>query len=487
MPRETRPGGRTGQGRGGPLREGAGTWEIRIAVCLLAVALLLLTPWVHGDGIESAALLRSVIIDRDLSLGDEYAYLSTHIVSDAGGLPGALLEKSDYTPGLDPMLHKGARDAVTGRVAIFTGVGAPIVWSPAYLIAYVASRLGSAAGLPARTDGYGGLYYLAIALTSLCCGIAGLVLMFGLARSVLRERDAFWGVLGVGLATPLLYYLYMAPAYPHAITALTTGAFFYYWWKNRGAAEPGIWFKWGLLTGFLFLVRWNDVVVAVPAIALETVRYLRRGRAASGRPPVGGALARLGLALAGFVIVASIQLAAWQYFHGRPWVRYPGGLMGFWYEGLWGAFTSPRHGLFVWHPIAVLAVIGIFLLLRRNRELAGVSIATLALLVISNCTIHDWWCGASFGMRRLISASPVFVLGLSSFFEEIGGPAARGLRARAAAPAIVLAFTAWNALLLLQYSLGMISHTGPVGFATIAANQPKAVARAIRLIWGIIG
>jgi hypothetical protein len=195
-------------------------------------------------------------------------------------------------------------------------------------------------------------------------------------------------------------------------------------------------------------------------------------------------------------------------------IRYPRSLLGFYHEGLWGTFISSRHGLFIWHPITLLASAGLFLLFRVNRELAGVCIATLALSVVSNCTIYDWWGGAAFGMRRLLSVSPIFAIGLAAFFAEVrrslgagtarageaGGLSPRGSTsppaevglppgrlARWAAPAITAIFSAWNVLLLLQYALGMISHTGAVSFVTIAANQPEALARAIRLLKGLIG
>lgn len=482
------------------LKNNTGRWELRIVICLLAVAPFLLTPWVHGDGIGSVAFLRSIIVGGDLDLVEEFEYLSTHVKADAGGLPGSLLDKSDYSPGLDPLFHTGSRDPVTGHVPFFASIGSPILWSPGYFLAHSLVRLGNVVGLNHRNDGYGGIYYLAIALTTLCCGMIGLVLIYRLAREVVPAREAFCALIGIVGASPLLYYLYLAPTYPHAITMLSTGAFFLYWWRNRGASDSGTWFRWGLLAGLLFLVRTNDAVVVVPALVLEAVKFIRRESSAKGSPPIGGIVARLMLALAGFTLLASVQLLSWQYFHARPLVRYPLSALGFWYEGLWGTFVSTKHGLLIWHPITALALIGILRLFARSKELAGVCIATLAVVVVSNCTIHDWWGGAAFGMRRLLSATPVFVIGLAVFFDDLRVALARGgastaaavagrtdgLGARLIAPAIIIVFALWNVLLLLQYSLGMISHTGPVPFAEIAANQPKVIVKLVHLIGEIV-
>jgi hypothetical protein len=465
------------------LRDNTRVWETRILLCLLILAPFLLTPWVHGDGIGSVAFLRSAVVDRNLDLTNEFAYLSTHMAADAGGLPGHMLSKSDYDPGLDVSYHRSSTDPVTGRTPFFATIGPPILWSPAYLLSHALSQAAAALGAEVRTDGYGGLYYLAIALTTFGCGLLGLILLFRLVNEVAPKNESFWAVMSVALASPLVYYLYLAPTYPHSMTILSTGAFFLYWWRNRGSRGAGNWFVWGLLTGFLFLVRWNDAVIAVPALALEMARYVRRG------PSAWGELAtRVAYLFAGFFLVISVQLLSWQYFHARPLVRYPVTTLGFWPEGLLGTFVSSRHGLFIWHPITILGVLGVFRLFARNRELAGVCLATLALVVVTNCMILNWWGGASFGMRRLLSASPVFALGLGAIYEDIRVAlgrermAAAGRRVRLTVPAIVSAFSVWNVLLLLQYALGMIGHTGAVPFSTIAANQPKIIVKVIRLL-----
>jgi hypothetical protein len=99
-------------------------------------------------------------------------------------------------------------------------------------------------------------------------------------------------------------------------------------------------------------------------------------------------------------------------------------------------------------------------------------------------------------MRRLVSGTPLFALGFAVFLDDVRVALARreprrGGRAGAPAPGngpgllaplACLGFSAWNLLLLAQYALGMISHTGPASLATIAANQPKVVVRLIRLV-----
>ena len=487
-----------GRSRGSKARIRLTRPEWTILLCLLLAAPFLLTCWVHGDGIGYVAYLRSAVVDRDLDLADEFGHLATHMRADAWGLPIAFLSRSTHGPGLDPTFHTPQRDPVTGRVSSSFSVGPPIAWAPAYLLAHGLTLLRGSAGAPA--DGYGGLYYLAIALSSLAFGAAGLLLAYRFTCVAAPPREALWSVLAMAGATPLLYYLYLAPSYGHALTVLTSGAFFLYWWRTRHADRAATWFRWGLLAGLLFLARWNDAVLALPVFLAEAVRLLRGGGARPGGAPLGRLLACAGAAGLGFLLVASPQLGVWQYLHGRPWVRYPVDYLGFSPRGLWGTLGSARHGLFVWTPVSLPAVAGLFLLFRRDRELAAVSLAAVLLLVVSNATARDWWGGASFGMRRLVSATPLLALGLAVALDDArlalarrephgghgGGAPAASAAARLLAPLACLVFSTWNLLLLAQYSLGMISHTGPVSLATIAANQPTVVARVIRVVGEVL-
>ncbi len=466
-----------------------------ILLCFLAAAPFLLTFWVNGDGIGYAVYLRSAVVDRDLELSNEFEYLSSHIEADASGLPGEFLRRSSHRVGIDSVWHSPRPDPLTGRVPSYFSIGPAIAWAPAYAAVHALTLLAAAGGLAVRPDGYGGLYYFAIILSSFAFGIAGLLLAFRIASIAAPPREALWSVLTIGWATPVVYYLYLSASYGHPLTMFTSAAFLLYWWRTRHADRPGTWFRWGLLAGVLFLVRWNDVVLAAPAFGVEVVRLFARRGARPGPSGVRHLLACTGAALAGFLLVAAPQLAVWQYFHGRPWVRHPTDLVHLDFGAPWKMLVSARHGLFVWTPVAVPAVAGLFCLLRRNRELAGVSLAALILLVVSNSIVEDWWGGSSFGLRRLVSGTPFLALGLAVFFADArrvlerwgarsgpGSPGhARVMMGRLAAPLVSIAFAGWNLLLMAQYALGMISHSGPVSLAIIAANQPRVVARLIRL------
>ncbi|MBD3237832.1 MAG: hypothetical protein GF330_14105 [Candidatus Eisenbacteria bacterium] len=474
--------------------------EGTILLCLLLAAPLLLTPWVHGDGIGQFVFLRSAVIDGDLDLRNEYDYLTRHITEDAGGLPGSLLSYSEHDPGYHRGYHRPEPDPVTGRVGSNWSIGPALLWAPAYLLAHGVSHLAAAVGLPARTDGYGGLYYWALALTTFACGVAGLLLAFRLARRLVSPRNAHWATLTIAGATSLVYYLYLAPSHSHALTALTASLFLLHWYLHRRSRRPAVWLQWGLLAGLLFLVRWNDIVIAVPPLLLETWRLLRPSSAVGSQAPAEESasasatgwerrLACLGAAAGGFLLIAALQFGVWQHFHGRPWIRHSVATLQFTPAGLWGTLFSWRHGLFTWTPVTLLAAVGWVRLLRRHAELATVSLAIFAALVLSNCTVYDWWAGTAFGMRRLVSLTPLFVLGLAILLEDLQQLWRRRLPWCGAflAPLVLLLFVGWNLLLLGQFALGMISHVQAVPFSEMLANQPRLIARLLALAREMLG
>jgi hypothetical protein len=169
--------------------------EWLILLCLCSAAPFLLTFWVHGDGIGYVAYLHSAVVDRDLNLSDEFEYLASHMQADAWGVPVILLSKSSHRPGLDPAFHAPRPDPVTGRVPSNFSIGPAIAWAPAYLIAHGLTLLRGTAGTAERADGYGGLYYLAIALSSFAFGVAGLLLAYRLTSIAAPRREALWSVL----------------------------------------------------------------------------------------------------------------------------------------------------------------------------------------------------------------------------------------------------------------------------------------------------
>ncbi len=361
-----------------------------------------------GDGYEYYALLRSPLLDFDLDFANDYAGL-----------------------GAKPVVTEGV--GVTSRVL----VGQAIAWSPAFIVAHLAALLPG--GAPA--DGFSQPYQSAVTLASFAWAAVGLLLVESLLRARHGRAIAALAVAGLWYATPLRFYATANASMSHATSAGIACAFVWLWLRAREHSTPRSYLAVGAAGALLALVRAQDaVLLALPALDL----LLRR-------PPdlVPKALRLLTVP----VLAGAFQIGVWLSMYGtafaavtadQNWVTADGSQ---WAQVL----LSPRHGLFTWHPLLLVATLGWLTLLRREHGLAGLCFVALALSAFVNGLLSDWWGSDAFGQRRLLCLVPLFGLGL-------GGALRALVRRPLLAPALVLVgLSVWNDQLSYIYNSNMVA------------------------------
>ena len=128
------------------------------------------------------------------------------------------------------------------------------------------------------------------------------------------------------------------------------------------------------------------------------------------------------------VLVFSPQIFVWELFYRQPFVVPQGDAFMRWTDAALGkVLFSDFHGLFSWTPLALVAVAGSFLLVKRDARAGWGVLLVFVASWYANAAAADWWAGEAFGARRFVSCFPLFVLGLSAVFDR--------LRARPAAVA----------------------------------------------------
>jgi hypothetical protein len=404
---------------------------------LLALALVML-PSVYGevggDGLQAFAVVRSVVLDRDLDLADEYLGLGKGAVIDA-----------------------------TGRATSHLPVGLALFWAPAFVLAHVGSLLARAAGAAVGTDGFGVPYRSAAATATFIYGVAALFLL----EAVLRRRHgrgvALLAVLAVWLATPMRFYTVANPSMAHGVSVFAATSVVATWLRARDAEGARWWVYAGLAGGLMTLVRLQDgVLLALPVLDL----LLRR-------PPRWPLLLRYAAAAAG---VLGLQLLFWLRMYGTGFagtvreVNLVGG------TGLHVAdlLFSARHGLFTWTPLYLLCVLGWILWLRHQPRPAALVLGGFAASVVVNAAMQDWWGSEAFGQRRLLGLTPLFALGLGEAFAAL---AARPLLVLTAA---LVPLVAWNVGFEGVYNSQVVARRDeaiPLEAATAA--QLDAVSRKV--------
>jgi hypothetical protein len=436
------------------------------AVAIVVVFLILLplsTPRIYAtDEVQYYAYLRSVYMDGDLDFHNEYEHFAE--VGMRNGDPAvynALLRPHPDDPPLNPE---------TGKYRNLAPIGCAVMWSPGFALADAGVHVVRAFGAAIPTDGYSAPYIWSACFMSAFYALAGLLLTYRLARRFVSSLAASLAVLSVWLASPLVFYTYIAMPWSHA-TAFFLFALFLTLWLRGGEGQPLIarraqrplwnWALLGVVGGLMSITREQlGLLLLLPAVeGLVAYALLltgnrgqgtgnrKQGREQAGRLFLGHILFLLCLAL-----VLLPQFLTYQVLNGRPFpstvvsgkLQGSGGVSPHFFDTL----IHPEHGAFLWSPVLLIGLIGLVWLARRDWLLVVLLLlGFVAQTYINGSFGTTWHLSGSFGFRRLLACTPIFALGLAALIEQV--------RTRAGVLPVLAGATLliyWNAGLIAQWA-----------------------------------
>lgn len=324
------------------------------------------------DGRYYYAQLVSIVLDRDLDLTNQYENPDIKNVYEYQQTP-------------------------TGRPANPFSIGPALSWIPSFVVAHAVAAVAQPPGWQ------GGATYLHQRITlyaSFLYAFLAMVLLYRLTRRTLGDGAALVGALVAIGAGPILHYAINAPSYAHAVAALTATLHLGAWLAVRERPSRRGWLWVGATIGAMALVRQQNLVFALPAVAQGALTIWRALRSRDADRWQRAADPVLGAALA--VLVFAPQLVMWKVTYGQ-WLAVPQGEhFMVWGDSEWlASLMSSRNGLFPYAPAWALAIcVGLWLVLRRDRALGAALLLTFALQVWLNAVPRDWWGGGAFGGRR---------------------------------------------------------------------------------------
>lgn len=441
-----------------------------LVLVLVFVALLpLFTPRLYAtDSVQYYAYIRSLFFDGDLDFTNEYQRF--HELNPRSGIDSALL------PRLDPVTGEWLNvDPRTGLPINIAPIGSALLWTPFFLVAHGGVLLARALGSDVAADGYSLPYIWAICFASATYGLIGVLLSYRMARRYAAMWPATAAALVCWLASPLIFYMYISPPWSHTGGLLATALFLWYWLRTRGERTLPQWLILGALGGLMVLVREQLGLFLILSAGESLALYWRRLRGRNW-PAIG----RLLVTHAAFLLVLMITLAPqlltyyalterWgpstvvidkllmgaRESSGAVAIERPAaggnGLLGsrhFW-DTLVDLHPSPvtgnrlAHGALLWAPVWAIGLAGLALLWRRDRGLLLLlALAFFAQTWVNGAFGTTWHLSGAFGFRRLIEATPIFVLGLALLIDRARLPRA--------------SWTILGALLIL-WNLGLIA------------------------------
>jgi hypothetical protein len=395
---------------------------------------------IEGDSVFYFAYLQSFFEDADLRFADDYLELN---------------------PAIEPA-H--LQTLPTGHTGNMFAPGAALCWTPFYLVA----KGWLAIFAPASRASELGTLIAAVRMGTRFYAVLALLLIFSTLRRFYGPNTAWLGSLAAFFCTPFYVYGLFDTINAHAVSAFAVALFLWLALRSGSARGLGTWAELGLAAGLVTLCRWEDSVVLLWLVAEQAPRWIPAIRRRASLVPF---LSCYGAAAGSFLLVLSPQLVLWWLLYG-PWQTplSAGSNRLIWsHPEITNVLFSSRHGLFSWHPLTYLALVGLLLLGRRQPRLAASALLTFSALLYLNAIIGDWWAGDAFGMRRFVSLAGLFGLGTA---ELAYATAQRcGWWRWLPGTALVL-LAAWNIRIAGDYLRGVIPPDRQIG-------APEKVARPL--------
>ena len=375
-----------------------------------------------GDDTGYYAFLRSVFFDGDLDFFNELRYAHS--------------EK--FMP--------------TGYVFNNWQMGQALLFLPFFIVGHLLALLYQALGYPVSVGGYSAPYFISTAVASVTFLFAGLILVFKTLHSFIDKRFALFVTLSIWLASPLVYFSFIRQRMAHTAEFFFASVLIFAWIHFRPLAREtasplGVvpankdldtsmavrYAVMGALLGFLCMTR----VINIAFFALFAVDLLWSFRADLKSSATIKKLCLLsGAGLGGFFLVMLPQIVCWYQLNGLPFpprhMKFAGeGLTGIsllpLLEKVWDLFFSAKWGLLFSMPLALAGGVGLFLKNEWLKEIRPGLLAYLAgIFAIVIIYPED---SASYGHRHLISALPVFALGLANLLKCISEAGSKPLAA----------------------------------------------------------
>lgn len=436
----------------------------RALVVAFVLTLPFVTPRVRAaDEIQYFSSLRSLFFDGDLDYENEYRHFYARDPEGLQGFKGTFLER---------------RDPVSGRHINFATLGAALLWSPFLGVAHVGVLAARALGAGVAADGYSFPYLAAVSLASAIYAFAGLLLIHEMLvrEGGFDDRLAALGVLGAWLATPVVYYMTIAPGFGHAPSLFAVSLLLWLSFRARRRGSAASFLLCGLAGGLAGLVREQDALFLVFPAGLVAWDFVK-SRA------LGRALQRAAVLAMGALLVLAPQLAAYKALTGRfgP-STFVTRKMSWSSPHAFEVLFDPGHGLFLWSPILFAASVGLIFWAWRRRDVVAALLVLLVLLQVwINGAVESWHMAGAFGARRFIAATPAFAFGLAALLETLRR------RAGEVAPVLLVLLCAWwNLSLMVQFGLKLMDRQR-LEWPRVAVNQvtevPLHLIRAGRLFF----
>ena len=303
--------------------------------------------------------------------------------------------------------------APNGNVVAKGTYGMAFLYSPFFLLGHkIAINQNS------PLNGYSEPYGTCVHYGSLFYCLMGLIILASVLRRFYSDGITAITLATLFFATNLFYYTMQEGEMGHVYCFFLVSLFVWLTvkWHER---QKSIYFLWiGLTMGLLTLIRPTEILISFIFIGYGIHSF---SDFKNKLKQILFSFKNVPLFLFGFFIMWLPQIIYWKMKTDHClFFSYGSGEGFFWLDPqIINLLFSYRKGWFVYTPIMLFSVIGLFMLKNNSK---GFKFPIIIYLLLNIYMLSCWWCwwfGGGFGMRALVQAYAILAIPLAAFYQYL--------------------------------------------------------------------
>ena len=364
------------------------------------------------------------------------------------------LSKLSFYPALDSQYNHSlglqcSLYNISGNILDKYPVGVSLFESPFFCLAHAYCKITN----QFKADGFTMPYQLAGIFSNIFWVIAGLFVLTRFLKRYFNDKIIAVTLMCITFGTNLYAYnsFIVGMSHPYSFFLFSCLLSLTDIWYSK---QP----KWstslliGAILGLIFITRPINIITSVVVLfwMVNNITSLKERAILFGKNSF-----HILSALVAFFCVTFIQFAYWKYITGH-WVFYSYQDEGFnfLHPNILKGIFSYRKGWFVYTPMALIGLSGLYLLWMKNKRMAPSLILFSLVMIYCVFSWQSWWYGGSFGCRALIETYAFLSLPLAALIEYFYSPPGKIKSVICTTLLICIIFL--NIFQTYQFSMGLI-------------------------------
>ncbi|MDF2436430.1 MAG: hypothetical protein K0Q95_806 [Bacteroidota bacterium] len=301
-------------------------------------------------------------------------------------------------------------DSLNNKIITKYYCGTAMMMSPFFLTAHVLAE-----PLGFEADGFSKIYSYSLYFSGIVYCCLGLFLLSVFLQKHFSTSIALLSSFILFISTNLFYYAIDAPGMSHIYSFFLVSLFLYSTQKLLGEEKLIYYIFFFLAFVLAVLTRPTNAIIILFPLFYENGAFVKRSRV----------LVKNSLKVAISIVLGILCLLP-QLFYFKSisgsYFTYPYGQETFSNLGhphILETWFSPNNGLFIYAPVLLLSVLGIFMMIREKNKFGYYLAGIFLLMSYLFASWWNWWFGCSFGARSFVDFYPILSIAMAWCIQRI--------------------------------------------------------------------